>query len=144
MDNNVLVLLPMPTFKLLAKWQGLFAVGEVDYKVRRTNREDALQIYYLSLLISWRKKVPLALVVSEKLKLGLDASPKSAAKFTLVPSGDQPLLSQQAHVAWLQEEFSNVFSPLPSYTNLIEHHIEIPTLTRAIHPNCTQKRYLLS
>ncbi|KAL7853036.1 hypothetical protein SRHO_G00188210 [Serrasalmus rhombeus] len=45
---------------------------------------------------------------------------------TLVPCGDQLSLSQKAKVARLQTELSNVFSPLPGRTDLIEHHIKTP------------------
>ncbi|KAL7886261.1 hypothetical protein AOLI_G00065560 [Acnodon oligacanthus] len=114
----------------LFKWQGPFEVtrrvGEVDYEVKQTDRGGALQVYHLNLLKPWREAVPvsLATVVPERAELGPEVPTKW--NHTPVPCGDQLSLSQKAEVARLQMEFSNVFSPLPGCTDLIEHHIETP------------------
>lgn len=68
----------------------------------------------------------MAIVAPDREELGLKVSLKSAAQLTPVPCGDHRSSSQRAQVARLQEEFSNVFSPLPGHTNLIQHFTEIP------------------
>ncbi|KAL7889579.1 hypothetical protein AOLI_G00018370 [Acnodon oligacanthus] len=128
--DKVLVLLPTSSSKLLVKWQGPFEVtrrvGEVDYEVKQTDRGGALQVYHLNLLKSCREAVPVSLttVVPERAELGPEVPTKW--NHTLVPCGDQLSSSQKAEVARLQTEFSDVFSPLPGRTDLIEHHIETP------------------
>lgn len=72
----------------------------------------------------------LVMVVPKK-ELGLEASPKSVPQFTPVFCGDHLSPSQKAQVAKSQHKFSNVLSPnlflpLPSHMDLIEHHIETP------------------
>ncbi len=70
--DKVLVLLPMSSSKLLAKWQGPFMVtwrvGELDYEVKQTDRGDACQIYPLNLLKRWNEgtSVGLAAIVSNE------------------------------------------------------------------------------
>ena len=74
--DKVLVLLPTSSTKLLAKWQGPFVVtrrvGDVDYEVRRADREGAKQIYHLNLLKAWKEVVAVSLVSvdQEKNELG--------------------------------------------------------------------------
>ncbi|KAL7832099.1 hypothetical protein AOLI_G00296470 [Acnodon oligacanthus] len=111
--DEVLVLLPTLSSKLLAKWQGPFEVtrrvGEVDYEVKRTDRGGALQVYHLNLLKPWREAVPvsLATVVPERAELGPEVPTKW--NHTPVPCGDQLSPSQKAEVARLQTEFSTCF-----------------------------------
>lgn len=52
------------------------------------------------------------MVFTERELLGLEISPKSAAQYFMVPCGDHLLPSHGAQVDRLQEEFSNVFSPV--------------------------------
>ena len=62
--DKVLVLLPTSSTKLLAKWQGPFVVtrrvGDVDYKVERSDRGESRQIYHINLLKRWNDVVPVA------------------------------------------------------------------------------------
>ncbi|KAI2647892.1 Retrovirus-related Pol polyprotein [Labeo rohita] len=94
--ENVLVLLPTASSKLLAKWQGLF---------------------------EWREEesVMLVMVVSGEDDLGpeLPTRPQSLA---LALGGDHFSPSQLTdNIAKLQN--CNMFSPLPGRTDLIQHHI---------------------
>ncbi len=127
--DKVLVLLPTSSSKLLAKWQGPFEVtrqvGDLNYEVVRTDRSGARQIYHLNLLKKWNEVEPvmLATVVGNEEDLGPEASLK-VPSLTLAPGGDHLSPSQLTDVARLQREFADVFSPRPSRTNLIQHHIE--------------------
>ena len=128
--EKVLVLLPTSSSKLLAKWQGPFVVtrrvGDVDYEVARSDRGGSGQIYHLNLLKLWNEERPvrLATTVIEEGELGPEA--KKAAPFTPVQLESHLTLRQRTEVAELQQRFTDVFSPLPGRTNLIEHRIETP------------------
>ncbi len=127
--DKVLVLLPTSSSKLLAKWQGPFEVtrrvGDLNYEVVRTDRSGARQIYHLNLLKKWSEVEPvmLAMAVSGEDDLGPEVITKIQS-LTLAPGGDHLSPSQLTDVARLQKEFSDVFSPRPGRTNLIQHHIE--------------------
>ncbi|XP_056598991.1 uncharacterized protein LOC130417451 [Triplophysa dalaica] len=127
--EKVLVLLPTSSSKLLAKWQGPFEVtrriGDLNYEVVRSDRSGAHQIYHLNLLKKWSEAntVMLATTVTRVDDLGPETNTK-VQSLALAPGGDHLSSSQLTDVAKLQTEFSDVFSPLPGRTNLIEHHIE--------------------
>ncbi len=128
--EKVLVLLPTSNSKLLAKWQGPFVVtrrvGELDYEVKRTDRDGACQIYHLNLLKRWNEGtlVGLAAVVLNEDDLGPEAAPKHNS-LALVSGGDHLSPLQLADLAKLQADFADVFSPLPGRTDLVQHHIEM-------------------
>ncbi len=125
----MLVLLPTSTSKLHAKWQGPFEVtrqvGDLDYEVVWTNRSGACQVYHLNLLKKWSEaeSVMLITVVSREDDLGPEVSTKTQS-LALALERDHLSPSQLTDVAKLQAKFSDVFSPLPGRTNLIQHHIE--------------------
>ncbi|XP_061882691.1 uncharacterized protein LOC133633906 isoform X2 [Entelurus aequoreus] len=126
--ENVLVLLPTSSSKLLVQWQGPFVVtrrvGDVDYEVRRSDRGGVTQIYHLNLLKGWREVEPVSMVtaIAESEELGPEV-PSSPRPFPL-RCDDHLTPSQRADVATLQQRFADVFSPLPGRTNLTQHHIE--------------------
>uniref|UniRef100_A0A671TSD1 ribonuclease H n=1 Tax=Sparus aurata TaxID=8175 RepID=A0A671TSD1_SPAAU len=127
--DKVLVLLPSSSSKLLAKWQGPFAVtrraGNVDYEVVRSDRGWATQIYHLNLLKAWREvtAVSLGTTVIKRDELGPEVA--NSNQSAPVPVDDHLSPSQRADVALLQRCFADVFSPLPGRTSLIHHHTEI-------------------
>ncbi len=127
--EKVLVLLPMSSSKLLAKWQGPFEVtrriGDLNYEVVHTDRNGAHQIYHLNLLKKWSEaeSVMLATAVSREEDLGPEVNNKPQS-LALAPGGDHLSPSQLADVTKLQAAFADVFSPLPGRTDLIQHHIE--------------------
>ncbi|XP_061882687.1 uncharacterized protein LOC133633904 [Entelurus aequoreus] len=125
--EKVFVLLPTSSSKLLAEWQGPFVVsrkvGDLDYEVRRCGRGLATQIYHINLLKRWREAEPISMVtaIAESKELGPEVPP-SPQPFPLRCDHLTPL--QRADVATLPQRFADVFSPLPSRTNLTQHHIE--------------------
>ncbi|XP_067306043.1 uncharacterized protein [Pseudorasbora parva] len=127
--EKVLVLLPTSSSKLMAKWQGPFEVarqvGDLDYEVIRSDRGGARQVYHLNLLKKWNEaeSVMLVSVVGGEEDLGPEANIKRQS-FALAPGGDHLSPSQLTDLTTLQAEFTDVFSPLPGRTNLIQHHIE--------------------
>ena len=99
-------------------------VGDVDYEVQRADREGAKQIYHLNLLKAWKEVVAVSLVSVDQEK---DELGPEVPKLTNLIS---PLLdshlsqSQRTDLAHLQKCFTDVFSPLPGRTHLINHRIE--------------------
>lgn len=99
-------------------------------------RGDALKMYHLNLLKTWRKEVPVApgMEVLEREELGYVCQ-KFETQFTPVPCGDHLLPSQRAQAVTLQGEFSDIFLHLPRHTDLIEHHTETsPGVVVRSHP----------
>ena len=99
-------------------------VGDVDYKVVRSDRGGAKKIYHLNLLKSWREKEPVSLVslVSERDDLGPEVP--NSANPTSVTCHDHLSPAQRAEIVMLQQHFADVFSPLPGHTKLIQHQVE--------------------
>lgn len=57
LGDQVLVLLPTSTNKLLAEWQGPFSItkrlGKVDYEVHMPNRRKLKQVFHVNMLHKW-------------------------------------------------------------------------------------------
>ena len=128
--DKVLVLLPTSNTKLLAKWQGPFVVtrrvGDVDYEVQRADREGAKQIYHLNLLKAWKEVVAVSLVSVDQEKDELGPEVPKLTNLTSPLSDSHLSPSQRTDLAHLQKRFTDVFSPLPGRTHLINHRIETP------------------
>ena len=128
LGDKVLVLLPMSSTKLLAKWQGPFVVtrrvGEVDYEVQRTDREGAKQIYHLNLLKAWKEVVAVSLDTVDQERDELEPEVTRSTNQSAPLSDGHLSPSQKSDLAELQKHFADVFSPLPGRTSLIHHHVE--------------------
>ena len=107
---------------------------DVDYEVQRADREGAKQIYHLNLLKAWKEVVAvyLGLVDQEIDELGPEVLKLTNLISPLSDSHLSP--SQRTDLAYLQKRFTDVFSPLPGRTHLINHHVEttlgVPIRTR--------------
>ncbi|XP_029112827.1 uncharacterized protein LOC114912049 [Scleropages formosus] len=127
--EKVLVLLPTSQSKLLAKWQEPFLVtrrfGKVNYEVLRSDRGGAQQIYHLNLLKRWQEApvASLATTVPVWDELGPEL-PDLGQTPLPVPVGPGLTEAQQQEVAQEEQEFADVFSPLPGRTTLIQHWIQ--------------------
>ncbi len=121
--DEVLVILPSSSSKLLGKWQGRFVVttrvGDVDYEVVRSDRGGATQIYHLNLLKAWREAESASLVTTVSWGLRCQIPPISPRSVVSTIS-----YRPREDVARLQQWYADVFSTLPGHTNLIEHHIQ--------------------
>ncbi len=121
--DKVLVLLPMSSSKLLAKWQGPFMVtwrvGELDYEVKRTDRGDACQIYHLNLLKRWNEGtlVGLAAIFSNEDDLGPEAAVKSDL-LALVSGGDhlspRPIWMTSSSIVMIERHMEHLCAVLRS------------------------------
>ncbi|XP_058614187.1 LOW QUALITY PROTEIN: uncharacterized protein LOC131528813 [Onychostoma macrolepis] len=111
--DHVMVLIPTAACKFLATWQGPYTVteriGPVTYRVRQPGRRREEQLYHVNLLKRW----------VGPCHLGSRGC------------GPQPHLSaaQKTELQHLVSQFSDVFSPLPGRTSVLQHDIRVPTGT---------------
>ncbi|XP_075779924.1 uncharacterized protein LOC142827821 [Pelodiscus sinensis] len=126
--QRVLVLLPTPGSKLLAKWQGPFEilrrVGDVDYEVKVSGRKNDTRIYHINLLKAWKQREAFWInPVPPDPELGpgdLDgATPPQA-----FPTGTDLTEAQRNDLEELLRTFGDVLTAEPGQTTLIHHHIE--------------------
>ncbi|KAL0186186.1 hypothetical protein M9458_017856, partial [Cirrhinus mrigala] len=115
--DRVMVLVPNAACKFLATWQGPYTVlekvGPVTYRFRQPGRRQAEQLYHVNLLKRW---------VGTRDQLAALAHAEPAVVDT------NPHLSptQKKELQHLVGQFSDVFSPLPGQTNIIQHEIRTP------------------
>uniref|UniRef100_A0A8C1LU18 Gypsy retrotransposon integrase-like protein 1 n=1 Tax=Cyprinus carpio TaxID=7962 RepID=A0A8C1LU18_CYPCA len=115
--DYVMVLVPTSACKFLARWQGPYTVtervGPVTYKVRQPGRRKEEQLYHINLLKRWVGTGPQlsALATTSPVVVGMDPNLSAAQKTEL-----QHLVGQ----------FSDVFSPLPGRTTVIQHEVRTP------------------
>ncbi len=116
--NHVLVLVPTAACKFLAKWQGPYMVtervGPVTYRVRQLGRRKENQLYHINLLKRWvRTRAQLsALTTIDPVVVDVNHHPLSA--------------SQKKELQHLVGQFSDVFSPLPGRTHVLQHDVRSP------------------
>ncbi len=115
--DRVMVLVPTAACKFLATWQGPYTVleriGPVTYRVRQPGRRRTEQLYHINLLKKWvgTRDQLVALACTEPVVV--DTNPHLSA-------------AQKGELQHLIGQFSDVFSPLPGQTNVIQHDIQTP------------------
>ncbi len=115
--DRVMVLVPTAACKFLATWQGPYTVleriGPVMYRVRQPGRRRTEQLYHINLLKKWvgTRDQLVALACTEPVVV--DTNPHLSA-------------AQKGELQHLIGQFSDVFSPLPGQTNVIQHDIQTP------------------
>ncbi len=115
--DRVMVLVPTAACKFLATWQGpymvLEKVGPVTYRIRQPGRRRTEQLYHVNLLKKWvgTRDQLVALACTEPVVV--DTNPHLSA-------------AQKGELQHLIGQFSDVFSPLPGQTNVIQHDIQMP------------------
>uniref|UniRef100_A0A9J8AZR1 Integrase catalytic domain-containing protein n=1 Tax=Cyprinus carpio carpio TaxID=630221 RepID=A0A9J8AZR1_CYPCA len=115
--DHVLVLVPNAACKFLATWQGPYTmtekVGPVTYRVRQPGRRRESQLYHINLLKKW---------------IGTRTQLSALATSSPVVVDMEPQLSaaQKTELQHLVGQFSDVFSPLPGRTNVVQHDIWTP------------------
>ena len=133
--DNVLVLLPSSTSKLLAEWQGPYPitkqVGPVSYEVNMFDKRRKKRIFHVNMLRGWHSAdnprlvaftVPEADTVEDDSSLGStgDMHPSSTPQ---QQQRDHLTAEQNADLESLLAEFDDVFSDKPGRTTLAEHEI---------------------
>ncbi len=115
--DRVMVLVPTAACKFLATWQGPYTVlekiGPVTYRIRQPGRRRTEQLYHVNLLKKWvgTRDQLVALACTEPVVV--DTNPHLSA-------------AQKGELQHLIGQFSDVFSPLPGQTNIIQHDIQTP------------------
>ncbi|XP_063075477.1 uncharacterized protein LOC134465637 [Engraulis encrasicolus] len=117
--DRVLVLVPTVECKFLAAWQGPYEViervGDVNYKVRQTDKRKKVQIYHVNLLKKWHAREALfsCLPSTESKELARDA----------VQVGPNLAPHQRQMVLELVDRNRDVFSSLPGHTEVVQHEV---------------------
>ncbi|XP_042857013.1 uncharacterized protein LOC122243473, partial [Penaeus japonicus] len=138
-NDEVLVLLPSDTNKLIMQWRGPYPVTEckengVDYLVNIRNKP---KLFHINMLKQYHrrndnmeKKTIVQLCVTEEIcdkeSVTMYFETTSCEDMNL---GEDLNESQIMDVKNLIEEFSDVFSDEPGYTSSIEHVIKLETTT---------------
>uniref|UniRef100_A0A8C1RIA6 ribonuclease H n=1 Tax=Cyprinus carpio TaxID=7962 RepID=A0A8C1RIA6_CYPCA len=115
--DYVLVLVPTAACKFLAKWQGPYIVAEkvgpVTYRVRQPGRRKESQLYHINLLKRWEGTRTQVAALAASSPVVVDVSPHLSA-------------AQKTELQHLVGQFSDVFSPRPGRTNLLQHDVRTP------------------
>ena len=127
--DQVLVLLPTSTNKLLAKWQGPYDVirrcGSVDYEVKMDDLKKQRRIFHVNMLRQWYPPVDLAGVAIQSVEEGDEVVTWTGEGKCGGPTvGEGLSASQRDDIQQVLGEFADVLQDEPGRTNLIEHRIE--------------------
>ena len=130
--DNVLVLLPTATNKLLAKWQGPYPVmrkvGPVTYEINMFDHVKKKRILHVNMLKLWHPPATLNLWNEEvgeveDVLLWRD-QPGDAPTSREAIISDQLTEGQHQRLAALLLEYREVMCSDPGRTTLVEHHID--------------------
>ena len=134
--DQVLVLLPTSTSKLLAQWQGPYEVvkpiGEVDYMINMHDRRNKRRVFHVNMLKQFHCST------DENSSFLVSDTGESSAENEVpddeIPSwnsnqngypkiGDQLSVSQRCELQKLLDEFTDVLKDKPGRTTIVEHTI---------------------
>ncbi len=115
--DHVMVLVPTTACKFLATWQGPYTVtekvGPVTYRVRQPGRRKEDQLYHINLLKRW---------VGTRTQLAtLATSDPGVVDMNSLLSD-----AQKKDLHHLIGQFSDVFSPIPGRTQVLQHDVRTP------------------
>ncbi|XP_075777530.1 uncharacterized protein LOC142827202 [Pelodiscus sinensis] len=124
--DRVLLLLPAPDSKLLAKWQGPFEVlrqvGPVNYEIKLSGKRKDKQIYHVNLLKKWNAREGMLITLQppepELGPWGGDLKAEGTAHI-----GAELTEEQQKELNSLLRDFDQVLTTQPGKTPLMSHHI---------------------
>nr|XP_055032771.1 uncharacterized protein LOC129421341 [Misgurnus anguillicaudatus] len=115
--DHVLVLVPTAACKFLATWQGPYTitekVGPVTYRVRQPGKRKEDQLYHINLLKRWVGTGPQLSALANSPPVVVDMDPQLSA-------------AQKSELQHLVSQFSDVFSPQPGRTHVLEHDVRTP------------------
>ncbi|KAL1248768.1 hypothetical protein QQF64_022086 [Cirrhinus molitorella] len=115
--DHVMVLVPNTACKFLASWQGPYTVtkkvGPVTYQVRQPGRRRQDQLYHINLLKKWHGTRTQLSALATVSPVAVDVNPHLSA-------------AQKTEIQHLIGQFSDVFSPRPGRTHVLQHDIRTP------------------
>ena len=128
--DQVLVLLPTSSNRLLAQWHGPYPVtkthSQVTYEVDMLDKHKRCRVFHVNMLRKWNPPTPLSLWADN------DEDHFEHATSWNDNSGDnKPLISkrltkqQQRELSDLLANFSDVLSDLPGKTDVVQHRITL-------------------
>ena len=133
MGDQVLVLLPTETSKLLAKWQGpyqvLRRVGKVDYLVDMHDRRKRKRVLHINMLQKWHKPTVTATsYMADELPGDREETEVpvwneddgSDPKLTI---GSQLTGDERKELEELLQRYASVLQNQPGRTTLVQHRI---------------------
>lgn len=132
--DEVLVLLPTTTNKLLAQWQGPYRVlcwiGKVDYVIDMHDRRKRHRTFHVNMLRKWHEPAASAFTAMEEVADEPDGEdvplwngePSTAASNPVF--GEQLTSEQQHELQGLLKEFADVMQNQPGRTDVAEHTID--------------------
>ena len=138
--DEVLVLLPTSTNKLLAKWQGPYTitrrVGQVNYEVQMSDKRKQKCIFHINMLREWNAPMAISCWANDAPESN-DDDDGPISYFDSSLDGEavycgslKPQQLADPHSMWLK--FRKVLSSEPGRTNIVEHHINTGTV-KPIH-----------
>ena len=131
--DQVLVLLPTSTNKLLAEWQGPYTItrriGKVNYEVLMPNRRKRHKIFHVNMLREWNSPTTLSCWAEEIVDddsdcdgiLTYSSQPDSVPQQPT--TGAHLSETQTADITSLLETFTSVLNEKPGRTSVTEHRI---------------------
>ena len=125
-DDQVLLLLPSTTNKLMACWQGPYRIvkkiGKVNYLIEMQDHQKSRRVYHINLLKKWestRATCGLAKEIREEEFPDWKAGESAQPAFGSHLSSDQ-----KDEMKRILDEFQDVLQEKPGRTNAAEHTIE--------------------
>ena len=137
--DQVLVLLPTSTSKLLAQWQGPYEVvkpiGEVDYLINMHDRQNKRRVFHVNMLKQFHSPtvVDSSFLVDDTVEASVERELSDEilswnSQQTGQPKiGEQLLAIQQSDLQKLLDEFTNVLQFKAGRTTMVEHTINTRT-----------------
>ena len=127
--EQVLVLLPTSTSKLLAQWQGPFevvkAVGRVNYLIDMRGRRKRKRIFHVNMLRKWHTPASVSYLCDEIPDESEEIPDWKDDDVGDMVVGDQLTREQKSQLGELLVEFKDVFQKFPGCTDITEHVIEV-------------------
>ena len=131
-DEEVLVLLPTSTNKLLAQWQGPYRVlrkiGKVDYEIDMPGRRKRKKIFHINMLKKWYPPANASYFCEETTEEGetedKDIQVRKEVESNTTPTiGKQLSRDQRNQLNKLLKQFDKVLRARPGRTSITHHHI---------------------
>ena len=126
--EQVLVLLPTSTQKLLAEWQGPYTVtrriGEACYEIQMTDRRKQKRVFHVNMLRKWHPPTAVSFMAEEVRKDVDDVVTWKEDDDGTPQIGSQLSPAQTRDVEKILQEFSEVLCSKPGRTTVTEHQID--------------------
>ena len=131
--DQVLVLLPSSTSKLLAQWQGPYEVvrqvNKVNYRIRMYDKRKKLKTFHINLLKEWNAPVQSVNLMEEQEIHDEGEIPvwEADTRSTVqqVKFGSQLQPKEKEELQKLLQRYSDIFCDKPGLTTQMEHRIKI-------------------